>query len=75
MEENMQVFFSLKIETNSSSIPESRIYLEIEEAESDKGDDSSDDEFGKVVVEEDVVQVESQIRRKDSNKSLVDNFC
>jgi hypothetical protein len=74
-QETNKYFFILKTETNSSSIPESRIYFEIKEAESHEGDDSGDDEFGQVIVEEDVVQVESQICWKDSNKSLVDDFC
>jgi hypothetical protein len=53
---------------------QSQIDSKVENAESDEGKDTCEDEFGQVVVEEDVVQVESQICRKDSDKSFVEGF-
>ena len=60
-------------ETHLSPPSESRVNLEVEDAERDEGYDAGDDELGQVVVEEYVVDVHSQVGREDAQHGSVQN--
>ena len=57
-----------------SSPSERRVNLEVENTESHKGDNASDDELGQVVVEEDIVDVHAKVGREHTHNGSVVNL-
>ena len=60
--------------SHHSSLLEGDINFEVEAAERKKRDDPGDDQFGQVVVVEDVVDVETEFCGQNPDDSLVDQF-
>jgi len=55
-----------------SSASQSCVNLEIEDAKSKEGNETSDDQFRKVVVKEHIVKIHAEISGNNTNNSLVD---
>ena len=64
----------VNLSSHFSSLLESQVDFEVKDAEGDKWHNPSDDQFGQVVVVEDVVDVETEFCGQNPDDSLVDQF-
>ena len=64
----------LHVGTYHPSLLQGRVDLVVEDAQSGEGNDAGDDQLGQVVVVEDVVDVQPQVGREDSDQRLVERL-